>query len=113
MNTFLRDEAMRFLGSHKGREKAIPRKELEHHLRLYAPTLGERTVREIYAALPVCSSEDGLFVPPHEPRSRGIPRLHHEGPRSHHRGAATEHHFRVLPVASANRGGPGRAGLRG
>lgn len=63
MNTFLRDEAMRFLGAHKGRDKAIPRKELEHHLRLFAPTLGERTVREIYAALPVCSSEAGLFVP--------------------------------------------------
>lgn len=63
MRDFLKQQAMRFLGSHRGRDKAIPRKELEHHLRLFEPKLSERTVREIYAGLPVCSCEDGLFVP--------------------------------------------------
>lgn len=63
MRDFLKQEAMRFLGPHRGREKAVPRKELEHHLRLFEPKLSERTVREIYAGLPVASCEDGLFVP--------------------------------------------------
>lgn len=63
MNEFLRREALRFLQGCRGRDKAIPRKELEHHLRLWAPKLSERTVREIYASLPVCSCQDGLFIP--------------------------------------------------
>lgn len=63
MRDFLRQQAMRFLGPHRGRDKAIPRKELEHHLRLFEKKLSERTVREIYAGLPVCSCEDGLFIP--------------------------------------------------
>lgn len=63
MRDFLRQQAMRFLGPHRGREKAVPRKELEHHLRLFEKKLSERTVREIYAGLPVASCEDGLFIP--------------------------------------------------
>jgi hypothetical protein len=63
MNTFLRDEAMRFLGPHRGRDKAIPGDELEYHLRLFSADLAERTVRRIYASLPICSCVDGLFVP--------------------------------------------------
>jgi len=63
MNEFLRQEAMKFLESCRGREKAMPRKELEHHLRLFQPKLSERSVRLIYTSLPVCTCDEGLFVP--------------------------------------------------
>lgn len=59
----LRRETMHFLRDCRGRDKAIPRAELEHHLRLWEPGLPERTVRRIYAGLPICSCSEGLFVP--------------------------------------------------
>lgn len=60
---WLRRETMHFLRDCRGREKAIPRAELAHHLRLWEPELPERTVRKIYAGLPVCSCPEGLFIP--------------------------------------------------
>jgi len=63
MSDFLRSEAMKFLQSCRGRDKAMPRTELFHHLRLFEPRLSDRRLRDIYSELPVCSSEDGLFIP--------------------------------------------------
>lgn len=60
---WLRRETMHFLRDCRGREKAIPRAELEHHLRLWEPNLPERTVRKVYAGLPICSCPEGLFIP--------------------------------------------------
>lgn len=63
MSDFLRSEAMRFLESCRGREKAMPRSELLHHLQLWEPKLCDRRMRDIYSELPVCSSPEGLFIP--------------------------------------------------
>ncbi len=60
---FLRTQAMRWLQHCRGREKALPRTELLHHLRLWRPKLDDRGLREIYSELPVCSCPEGLFLP--------------------------------------------------
>ena len=63
MNTFLRDQIMRAMQGHKGRTNAMPRKVLLAELRLYRPSFTDRDCRELYAGLPICSCEDGLFLP--------------------------------------------------
>ena len=63
MSDFLRQEAMKFLQSCRGRDKAMPRTELFHHLSLFDQSLTDRKLRIIYSGLPVCSCEAGIFVP--------------------------------------------------
>lgn len=63
MSTFLRNEIMRILHGHKGRENAIPREMLRDHLRLFKADLDDRAFRKLYTSLPVCSCDAGLFLP--------------------------------------------------
>jgi hypothetical protein len=63
MNEFLRTEAMRFMSKFRGRDNAVRREELLFHLRLWEPNLDERGNRKIYTTLPICSCQDGLFIP--------------------------------------------------
>jgi hypothetical protein len=63
MSIFIRDQIMRIIQGCKGRANAMPRKVLLAELRLYRPTLTDRDCRELYSGLPICSCEDGLFLP--------------------------------------------------
>jgi len=63
MNTFLRDQIMRVMQGCKGRANAMPRKTLLAELRLFRPKFTDRECREFYSGLPICSCEDGLFLP--------------------------------------------------
>ena len=63
MNTYLRNEIMRIMQGHKGRVNAMPRKDLLAHLQLFRPKLNDREMRDIYSTLPICTCEDGLFLP--------------------------------------------------
>ena len=63
MSVFLRDQIMRVMQGHRGRANAMPRKVLLAELRLYRPSFTDRDCRELYAGLPICSCEDGLFLP--------------------------------------------------
>jgi len=63
MTDFLRQETMKFLQSCRGRDKAMPRTELLHHLKLWEPNLSDRRLRDIYAELPVATCPEGLFIP--------------------------------------------------
>jgi len=62
-NPFLAREIMRVLQAHRGRENAMPRRDLLERLRLFRPELTDRTMRDLYSTLPCCSSPDGLFIP--------------------------------------------------
>jgi hypothetical protein len=64
MNTDrLRTQLMRFMQSHRGKDRAIPRDGILFHLKLWEPSLDDRGLRKVYAALPLCSCKDGLFLP--------------------------------------------------
>lgn len=64
MNETIRMRIMQILASHRGRENAIPRKELAEKLeRRFAMFIEDRKLRSIYATLPICSCEDGIFIP--------------------------------------------------
>ena len=64
MNTFLSRKIMELLQARaRGEENAVPREEVLAELRLFDPKLPDRTMRELYAALPICSCEKGLFIP--------------------------------------------------
>jgi hypothetical protein len=63
MSIFLRDQIMRVMQGHKGRANAMPRKVLLAELRLFVPKLSDHECRELYSGLPLCSCEDGLFLP--------------------------------------------------
>ena len=59
---------MMFLEKHKGREKAIARKELLTMLLPYMPEdekleTKDRKMRRIYEKLPIVSCAEGLFIP--------------------------------------------------
>ncbi len=60
---FLRRETMHFLRDCRGKEKAIPRAELLHHLQLFEERMTDRRMRDIYAELPIAACAEGLFVP--------------------------------------------------
>ena len=62
-NVFLRDQVMRVMQGHRGRAAAMPRKVLLEELRLFRPKFTDRDCRELYSGLPLCSCEDGLFLP--------------------------------------------------
>jgi hypothetical protein len=63
MSKFLYDETMRVLQAHRGRQNAMPRRDLWARLTLFNPRLSDRDLREIYSRLPVCSCPEGLFIP--------------------------------------------------
>ena len=64
MNEMIRARIMQILSSHRGRENAIPRKELAAKLeRRCAMFVEDRRLRAIYATLPVCSCNEGIFIP--------------------------------------------------
>jgi len=64
MNEMIRARIMQILSSHRGRENAIPRKELASKLeRRCAMHVDDRKLRAVYATLPVCSCSDGIFIP--------------------------------------------------
>jgi len=55
---------MQVLASHRGRENAIPRRELAEKInRRFAMFIDDRKLRAIYSTLPVASCEDGIFIP--------------------------------------------------
>lgn len=64
MNEMIRARIMQILSSHRGRENSIPRKELAEKLeRRFAIFIEDRKLRAIYATLPVCSCNEGIFIP--------------------------------------------------
>jgi hypothetical protein len=54
---------MEIISKHRGRENAIPRDKILAHLRPFAPSLDDRTFRELYIKQPICVCEEGLFAP--------------------------------------------------
>jgi hypothetical protein len=60
---YLQTRLMEILQHHRGRANAIPRERLLFELQSYDPKLDDRRFREIYAALPICTSPDGMFIP--------------------------------------------------
>jgi hypothetical protein len=65
MNEMIRARIMQIMASHRGRENAIPRRELADKLHRFAINLEDRALRSIYSTLPICSCDDGLFIPAH------------------------------------------------
>jgi hypothetical protein len=63
MSEVLRYRIMQILANHRGRAHAIPRREVERALRNYSIDIDDRRVRLAYSVLPICSCDDGLFIP--------------------------------------------------
>lgn len=63
MRAFLSKEIMRVLQAHRGRENAMPRRDMLERLRLFMPELNDRGQRRLYAELPVATCPEGLFIP--------------------------------------------------
>ena len=63
MNETVRMRIMQIMASHRGRENAIPRRELADKLHRFAIDLEDRALRNIYSTLPICSCNDGIFIP--------------------------------------------------
>ena len=83
MNAFLSRKIMELLQARaRGEEHALPRGCILAELRCFNPDLSDRDMRELYAALPVCSCEKGLFVPirPGEVEAFGIYMTKKNGP---------------------------------
>jgi len=63
MNAFLSRKIMELLQARaRGEEHALPRGCILAELRCFNPDLSDRDMRELYAALPICSCEKGLFL---------------------------------------------------
>jgi len=55
---------MRMLEAHRGRARAIPRQAIEDELGPLVPYRDlDRCFRKTYSKLPICSCQDGLFIP--------------------------------------------------
>jgi len=52
--------------SHRGKERAIKRDELLRYARLFDASLTDRSLRNIYSKLPVCTCDQGIFYPVRE-----------------------------------------------
>lgn len=64
MNAFLSRRIMELLQARaRGEEHALSRGHVLAELRCFDPDLSDRTMRDIYSKLPVCSCEKGLFIP--------------------------------------------------
>ena len=61
---FITVKIMELLSRHaRGRQNAMPRKELAGKLRRFAIDIADRQLRDIYSTLPICSCNDGIFIP--------------------------------------------------
>ncbi len=60
---WLRTVLMNYFQHRRGKEYATPRDQVLKFLRAYDPSVDDRRMRRIYSALPICSSENGLFLP--------------------------------------------------
>ncbi len=63
MNTYIRNAFLEYMNGHVGRAAAVPRGIVLRFLRILRPKLNDRDFREIYTDCPICSCEDGLFIP--------------------------------------------------
>ena len=64
MNETIRMRIMQILSAHRGRANAIPRRELAEKIeRRFATHVDDRKLRSIYATLPICSCNEGIFIP--------------------------------------------------
>ena len=64
MNDFLSRKIMELLQARaRGEENALPREHIFAELRCFQPKLTDRAMRELYVGLPICSCENGLYVP--------------------------------------------------
>jgi hypothetical protein len=59
----LKIKFMEMMQAHRGREKAVPREKIFLALKVFAPDLTDRKFRDMYCNLPICSCEEGLFLP--------------------------------------------------
>ena len=48
---------------HRGRGRAIKRRDLWHYARLFDADITDRRLRDIYSHLPVVACEEGIFYP--------------------------------------------------
>lgn len=63
--TDLRSRLLSFLSSHRGRANAITRDEVLFAMQAWEPGLTDRALRELYADMPVCSTDSkprGLYL---------------------------------------------------
>jgi len=60
---YLKTVLMNYFQKRKGRENATPREEVLRFIRIYDPEIDDRKLRKLYSTLPICSCEDGLFLP--------------------------------------------------
>ncbi len=63
MSDYLKTKVMEFMAYHRGRENAVPRRELHFHLHRFVPEMKDRAMRKLYEGLPLASCKAGLFVP--------------------------------------------------
>jgi|GEM_PF-1910896 len=59
----LRTRFMEIMQRHRGRVSAIDRRKLLYELQCYEPALDDRRFRDLYANLPVCTCQAGMFLP--------------------------------------------------
>ena len=63
MSRYITTSLMEFMRAHAGRDAAVPRWRVRAFLKFSRPRLTDRDFREIYTALPICTSQDGMFLP--------------------------------------------------
>jgi hypothetical protein len=64
MSDFIPTKILEVMNTHcRGRKNAQPRAWIETRLRHWSIDITDRKIRAYYAGLPICSSEDGLFIP--------------------------------------------------
>ena len=49
--------------NHRGRENAISRDDLREKLRIWGIEISDRSLRDVYSKLPVCTCDQGIFYP--------------------------------------------------
>ena len=49
--------------NHRGRENAISRDDLREKLRVWSVVISDRSLRDFYSKLPVCTCDQGIFYP--------------------------------------------------
>jgi len=64
MSDYIATKILEVLRLHNlGRENAEPRAKVEERLSHLRINIGDRAVRDAYSTIPLCSCEDGLFLP--------------------------------------------------
>jgi len=54
---------MQYFQHRTGKENATPREQVLRFIRVYDPDIDDRRLRKLYCSLPICSCENGLFLP--------------------------------------------------